>query len=125
MRFDEDVLPHLLRPESAGLVGAVLAFLRAPGATVTQKAFNLLSGVAMAVFVGPWLAEQVHITSRAGLIAFAFVLGLVGMNLVAKLIDRVSSMTWDDMTALVLRVLGRAPAAPPVPPAVNPERKEP
>jgi len=83
-----------LRPETAGTVGGLLGWLNAPGGTVKEQAFNLLSGIAAAIFLAPYLAERAGMASQTGRMAFAFVIGLVGMNLLAKLIAAAKKTDW-------------------------------
>ena len=103
----------LYQPEIAGTVGAILAFMRAPGETSLIKAFNLLAGIACAIYGLPLAINQLGIESQAGSIAFSFILGLVGMNLVAKTIDWANQASIQDFWALLERVRGSRTNEPP------------
>jgi len=81
-------------PDVAGGVGAVLGFLSAPGDTRRMQAFNLLAGFACAVFVAPYLAERAGMESQAAKMAFAFVVGLVGLNILPKLTAAAKEADW-------------------------------
>ena len=85
--WDDNMTPHLVRPEVAGTAGAILGWLKAPGETVRMQAFNLLAGIAAAVYVAPYVTEQLGVTSQAGKFFAAFILGLIGMNLLSKAIE--------------------------------------
>ena len=70
-------------PFVAGAIGALITAVRfTPGATWAERAVNVLSGSTVAGFVAPALAEWLHL-SPVYLSAASFVLGLVGMSLVA------------------------------------------
>ena len=103
MKWADDIAPLIARPETAGTVGSILAFIRAPGESLPAKAFNLLSGIATAIFVFPYALEMSGITSQAGAIAFSFILGLISMNLVAKTIDWGSKLTVEDFWNFVAK----------------------
>lgn len=81
-------------PDAAGTVGAILGWLSAPGGTVRWQLFNLLAGLGAAFFLAPYLAERAGIEAQAGRMAFSFVVGLVGMNLLPKLTSAVRSLDW-------------------------------
>lgn len=81
--FDDNVL----QPPVAGAAGAVVGLFNTPGKSWSERCFNLSAGLSMAWFVAPWLAGQFHITDKNGANAFAFMVGLMGMNIAAKLID--------------------------------------
>lgn len=85
--WDEYVVPTIARPEVPATLGAILGWLGAPGTTVRQQAFNFLAGIGSAIYVAPYLAETLGITSQAGTAFFVFVMGMLGMNLLAKTID--------------------------------------
>ena len=81
-------------PDAAGTVGAVLGWLSAPGGSLREQLFNISAGVACAVYLAPWLAERANIGSQHGRMAFAFIVGLVGMNIVPKLISAAKRADW-------------------------------
>lgn len=93
----------ILRPEVAGAAGALVGLFNAPGKTWRERTFNALAGLSTAWFIAPWLSEYFPITTKNGQTALAFVVGLVGMNLVSKGIDYIKHTRFSD-----LPVLGRA-----------------
>lgn len=103
--FDDNIL----RPETAGITGALLGLFNAPGTTLRERAFNLLAGLAAAIFLGPWITDIIGVHSKNSSMALAFTVGLVGMNLVAKLLDQAKTMTLADFVGM----LKRTPAPPP------------
>ena len=90
-----------VRPESAGVAGALLGLFNAPGDTWRQRTFNLGSGIAASWFLAPWVCEVIGITSDNGRLALAFLVGLIGMNLVAKIINHVSVSSLADLLDLL------------------------
>lgn len=90
MNWDE--LVH--SPDAAGVVGAILGWLSAPGGTMREQLFNVGAGLGAAIFLAPYFAERAGIQSQAGRMAFAFIVGLVGMNLLPKLSSAARSLDW-------------------------------
>lgn len=80
---------HVLRPETTGLIGSVLGFVNAPGQNWRERLFNFGSGLGAAWFLAPAVEDYFELSSRNQRMAVAFVIGLVGMNLVAKVIEHV------------------------------------
>ena len=74
-------------PDAAAAAGAVLGWLSAPGGTLREQLFNVGAGLGAAIFLAPLLAERAGMSSKAGEMAFAFIVGLVGMNLLPKLLS--------------------------------------
>lgn len=85
--FDE----HVLRPETTGLLGSILGAINAPGATWRERLFNFGSGLGAAWFLAPAVEDYFELASRNQRMAVAFVIGLVGMNLVSKVIEHVKN----------------------------------
>jgi hypothetical protein len=81
-------------PDAAGTVGAVLGFLSAPGGTRRQQIANLAAGVGCALFVAPFVAERAGMQSQPSQMAFAFIIGLIGMNIVPKLLLAAERVDW-------------------------------
>lgn len=84
-------------PDAAGVAGAILGWLSAPGGTLRVQLFNVGAGLGAAVFLAPFLAERAGIESQAGRMAFAFIVGLVGMNLLPKLSLAVKRGEWREL----------------------------
>lgn len=98
--FDDNVL----RPETAGTVGAIAALFRAPGDNLRERAFNLTVGLGVAWFVAPGICEYFGMASKNGRMAVAFVVGLVGMNLAVKAMEYVKDTPFGSMLGLVRRL---------------------
>lgn len=82
---------HLLRPEITGLVGSVLGVLNTPGSGWRERLFNFGAGLGAAWFLAPAIEDYFNLTSNNARMAVAFVVGLVGMNLLAKIIDYIKN----------------------------------
>ena len=63
-------------PDAAGVAGALLGWLSAPGGNLRAQLFNVGAGLGAAIFLAPFLAERAGIESQAGRMAFAFIVGL-------------------------------------------------
>lgn len=81
-------------PDAAGVAGAILGWLSAPGGSLREQLFNVGAGLGAAIFLAPFLAERAGIESQAGRMAFAFIVGLVGMNLLPKLTTAARNLDW-------------------------------
>jgi hypothetical protein len=84
----------LKSPDVAGTAGAILGWLSAPGGTLREQLFNVGAGFGAAFFLAPYMAERAGLESRASQMAFAFVVGLVGMNVLPKLISAAKRADW-------------------------------
>ena len=62
-----------------------------------MQLFNIGAGLGAAVFLAPFLAERAGIESQAGQMAFAFIVGLVGMNLLPKLSNAIKQGEWREL----------------------------
>lgn len=87
MEIDPDKIAR--SPFLIGALGALITALRfTPGASWPERIINVLSGAVIAGFVTPALVEWVHHNPPEGYInAAAFVVGLLGMSLIAAAID--------------------------------------
>lgn len=85
--FDDSVL----RPEVAGPVGALVGLFHTPGKSLRERAFNMVAGLGAAWFLAPWLTSYLSIDAKNGQMAVAFMVGLVGMNLLSKSIEYVKT----------------------------------
>ncbi len=92
-------------PDVAGAAGAVLGWLSAPGGTMREQAFNICAGLSCAVFIAPYIAERAGLESKAGQLAFSFIVGLVGLNIIPKLTAAAKRADW----ASLLPQKGRKP----------------
>lgn len=112
MNWYDWVNENVVRPEFSGPAGALLGLLNAPGKTMRERAFNLGAGLSVAVFLSPVVDSYFNVTTRNQQTAVAFVIGLLGMNLVAKAIDYVRQTSVSD----ILSTFRRTPPLPPEPP---------
>ncbi len=79
-------------PFTIGAIGALVTALKfTPGATWKEKVVNTLAGMLIAGFTTPVLIEWLHMTSTGYANGAAFVVGLLGMSLVAAAIDWLKS----------------------------------
>ncbi len=81
-------------PDAAGTVGALLGWLSAPGGSLREQLFNVGAGLGAAIFLAPYMAERAGLQSKPGLLAFSFLVGLVGMNLLPKLSAAAKRADW-------------------------------
>lgn len=81
-------------PDAAGTVGAILGFLSAPGGTRREQIFNLFAGLGCAFFIAPYVAEKAGMQSPASSMAFSFIVGLIGMNILPKLTIAAKKTDW-------------------------------
>lgn len=91
MEFDPDRIAR--SPFTAGLVGSLITALKfTTGGTWWERAINVLAGWAAAGFVTPPLVEWLHHSPPEGYVSgAAFLVGLLGMSLVAAAIDWLKS----------------------------------
>lgn len=80
----EDLWKVIITPEGAGGVGAAISLRWVPGKTWLSRISAFGAGLAFALFVVPFLVDYLEIKSIKGIVAFAFVGGLTGMNVLAK-----------------------------------------
>lgn len=76
-------------PFTIGAIGALITAIKfTPGASWPERIFNVLAGAVAAGVLTPALVEWVHHSPPEGYInAAAFVVGLLGMSLIASAID--------------------------------------
>lgn len=84
-------------PDAAGVAGAILGWLSAPGGTLRDQLFNIGAGLGAAFWLAPFLAERAGMESQSGRMAFAFIVGLVGMNLLPKLSAAAKRADWSSL----------------------------
>jgi len=91
MDFDPERIAR--SPFAIGAVGALITALKfTPGASWLERSVNVLAGAASAGFVSPPLVEWLHHNPPEGYISgAAFVVGLVGMSLVAAAMEWLKS----------------------------------
>ena len=102
---------HFLRPEVTGMIGSLLGVLNTPGTGWRERLFNFGAGLGAAWFLAPAIEDYFNLQSTNARMAVAFVVGLVGMNLLAKIVDYVKTTS----LASLLRfksLPGRGPKTP-------------
>lgn len=68
----------------AGAVGALITALRfTPGASWWERLLNTGSGLAMAIYLTPMVAEWWNITSQKYISGVAFAIGMLGVTILA------------------------------------------
>lgn len=80
-------------PFLVGAVGAIITAVKfTPGATLPERAVNVVAGSAFAGFVTPALVEWLHMSSPAYSSGAAFLMGLVGMSLAAAALGAIREL---------------------------------
>lgn len=85
-----DIDPERLarNPFAIGAVGALITAVRfTPGASLIERAFNVVAGAAAAGYISPALVEWLGMKSPSYLGGAAFLVGMVGMSLAAALLQ--------------------------------------
>jgi hypothetical protein len=90
-------------PFLAGLVGALLSLKWTPGLSMKEKVFNVLTGLAFAVFVAPAAIEWFGITSPRITSVAAFGLGLFGLSLAAQCVEGIREVKLGELISGWLR----------------------
>lgn len=88
---------HVLQPEVSGLAGAALGALNTPGSSKWEKLLNFAAGICAAWFLTPAITEYFAMQTQSAKMAAAFIVGLVGMNLLSKIIDHVRRSKLSDL----------------------------
>lgn len=63
----------------AGLAGALLGLKAIPGTTYPERLANLALGFLVAVFVGPAIVDNLHVTSTKVAAGIIFAMGAAGL----------------------------------------------
>lgn len=86
-------------PTVAGVVGSLLSLKWAPGGDWKTKFVSFLCGLAWAVFGARALISAMGVTWDNAQTLFAFLLGLLGMNLTAKVSEFIKTTTIAELIA--------------------------
>lgn len=97
MPVDVDADRIMRSPWFTGLLGAVVALRGAPGASWSERVFNVFCGLLVAGNLSPALCEQFGLVSQAMQGAAGFFLGLFGMNLVAAIVGVIRDTKLSDV----------------------------
>lgn len=95
---------HLLvTPEGAGAIGSIVSLRWAPGDSILVRLTSVAGGMAFAIFVVPFLVEYMEIKSARAPLAFAFIGGLIGMNILSKAWLFAQSIDFRELLSIALR----------------------
>jgi len=72
-------------PFAAGALGSLVALRFAPGASWAERAFNVVTGSLCAGFLGPAVADWLHVTSPNMTAGMNFGVGMFGLSLAAAI----------------------------------------
>ena len=98
MALDWDKLAN--SPFLVGAVGAAITSLHfTPGKSWAERIANVLAGAAVAGFLSPALVEWLHLTQPSYASAAAFLCGLLGMSVMAALLEFASSQAMRETLA--------------------------
>lgn len=90
MNFDPD---HIVgSPFTIGGLGSLVALKFAPGANWWERATNVASGMLVAGYAAPALTEWLQFKSEGLGNAAAFVVGLLGMSLIAAVFQGIRDL---------------------------------
>jgi len=81
----------------AALAGAILGLKAIPGTSLYERAFNLVSGFGMAIFLGPAIIDYVHITSVRISSGVIFAVGAAGLVGFAAIIDAIKQTKFGEI----------------------------
>lgn len=89
-----DIDPHriITHPLTAGIGGALAGLRFAPGATLLERAFNVVSGAACAGWLAPAAVSLFDLTSVSAESAMAFLIGMFGMSIAAAVMEAVRAV---------------------------------
>lgn len=87
MNLDPDQI--LGSPFTVGGFGSLVALKFAPGTSWWERLTNVGTGALLAGYVAPALTEWLHFTSKGAANAAAFILGLLGMSLIAAALQAI------------------------------------
>lgn len=95
MNLDGD---HILgSPFTIGGLGSLVALKFAPGATWWERATNVGSGMLVAGYGAPALVEWLQFKSQGLGNAAAFIIGLLGMSLIAAVFQGIRDLRLADI----------------------------
>lgn len=95
--MDLDPQKIITHPLTAGVGGAILSVLYAPGMTWYGKILNLGAGIACAWFLAPAASELFGLSSPSMRSALSFAIGMFGMSIGAALGDALRTVKWSEI----------------------------
>lgn len=90
-------------PFAIGALGSVVALKFAPGLSWLERATNVGSGALIAGYGAPAVNEYLRVTTPGLVSGCAFILGLVGMSLVASVLQAVRDLKLGDIVSWITR----------------------
>ena len=107
MNEPKHIIDERLWPIGAGLIAAVAYALYDERSTRRRVLVNILTGWAVATFLGPAICDQMGVTRQNGVVALSFLLGLFGAMLARYAIEQAEKNPAGLANWLVERFLGR------------------
>jgi hypothetical protein len=103
--LDDKLIDVTQSPAVAAVIGSLLSLRWMPvGSTWANKLTSLMAGVGLAFWVIPWAVEGAGIESTKAIGAFSFLGGFLGLLVLSRLWDYVSTTPVGEMlTALFKR----------------------
>jgi hypothetical protein len=89
-----------------GSIIPILALADKTKITVTSALFMALTGSSFSIFVGPWLAERLSITTIEGIVALAWIMGASGVYLVRSVLKWLETRGVQAIDGVVNKTLG-------------------
>lgn len=101
MSWLDDAGNWLTNPQVAGVFGSLLSLRWAPGKDWRDKVFSFGCGVACTAYLAPAAVDYMGLAAKWAPPLFGFLAGLLGMNIVAKLVSFVRDTDWPGTIAAV------------------------
>jgi hypothetical protein len=98
-----------------GSVIPILALADKTKITITSALFMALTGSSFSIFVGPWLAEKLSISTIEGIVALAWIMGASGVYLVRSVLKWLETRGVQAIDGVVNKTLGINAGQPPIP----------
>jgi len=96
--IDDKLVDITQSPAAAAVIGSLLSLKWMPvGSTWMNKLSSLMAGIGLAFWVIPWAVEGAGIGSTKAIGAFSFLGGFLGLLVLSRLWDYVSTTPFGDM----------------------------
>jgi hypothetical protein len=97
MQVDSDIVNN---PFTVGALGALVTVAKfTPGIGWREKVLNVLAGSLSAGYLAPVVTEWLHMTSRGYNNGAAFMIGLLGMSVIAAVQQAIRELKLADIIA--------------------------
>lgn len=103
MSLIDDIYKAATTPEAAGVLGSLISLRWTPGDTWFLRLTGFAGGIGFAMFIAPLLIEYMEIKSQKGPLAFAFIGGLIGMNLLVKTVEFIRDIDSQSLMSIVFK----------------------